>query len=230
MQLKIINNNIMDKKTYIDRDTILLGSFSTRAGNNGCIYFNKYFDENKINAIYKSFSIQNIENAIRAIKTLDIKGFAISMPFKTQVIKYLDEITPQVKEINACNTVINNNGRLKGYNTDWLAIKEYMNNYKKCTFMYILGDGGYSKAMQYVCKILKIEYEIITRNNWNTIMNIRNSYIFNCTPVENIEENINKDNIFIDCIVTTESGKKLSELQANYQLEIYMREIFGIYL
>lgn len=201
----------------INKDTSLYCSFAKYAGNKGCIFHNHGFNVYKINAIYKSFSVEKIKEAMQAMKILDIKGAGITMPFKIEVLEYLDIITDPVKEIGACNTVINNNGILIGYNTDYLAVKDYLNNLniKELT---ILGNGGYSKAVQYVCKLLGINTNIITRDNWNNIKNINNTTIFNCTPVDNI----NCPNCrFIDCIVTTETGRKLAALQARYQFKLY---------
>jgi len=205
-------------KVNINKDTLLFGSFSKCAGNVGCKLFNICFDYHDINAIYKSFSISDLQNAVLSAKTLNFKGFAVSMPFKTEIIKYLDDCDEAVKCIDACNTVINNNGKLCGYNTDYLAAKQYLEDLN-CKILYILGNGGYSKAVQYACKILNIKYEIITRKNWDKINTLSNHVIYNCTPVNDIV--INKTNIFIDCINTTKTGKKLAMIQASYQYKLY---------
>ena len=96
----------------INKDTKIYGSFSNNPGNNGCSFFNKKFKENNINAIYKSFYSDDIKKSVDAVKTLDIKGFAVSMPFKVEIIKYLDKKDKTVDIIGACNTVINNKGKL----------------------------------------------------------------------------------------------------------------------
>ena len=72
--------------------------------------------------------------------------------------------------------------------------------------LYILGNGGYSKAVQTASKDLGYNPNIITRSDWNQIKEIKDSIIFNCTPLENIE--VDKSNDFIDCIVSTPSGKR----------------------
>ena len=64
----------------IDKDTKIYCSFSQNPGNNGCNFFNSEFEKRKINAIYKSFYSDNISESIKAVKHLDIKGFALSMP------------------------------------------------------------------------------------------------------------------------------------------------------
>ncbi len=204
----------------INKDTLIFGSFSSNPGNNGCIYFNGKFEADNINAIYKSWKITSIENALKAMKTLDIKGVGISMPFKESVISYIDEMDDNVKTIGVCNTIINKNNRLIGYNTDYYAINKYLLE-KQYKHIYILGNGGYSKTIQYTCKRLNISYEIITRKNWFEINRIKDGIIFNATPLENIYNNINSSNIYIDCIPTTETGKILAKYQAEQQYNIY---------
>lgn len=203
----------------INKDTDIYCSFSSNPGNNGCTYFNNAFKEKNINAIYKSFYSDNIVDSIRAVKSLGIRGFAVSMPFKIEILKWLDDIDSNASSIGAVNTIINNDGLLFGYNTDYLAAKEVL---KECLDidLYILGDGGYSLAVQKASKDLGYTPNIITRNNWDNIKDIRNSIIFNCTPVENIK--VHNTNEFIDCIISTKTGKRLSLIQASNQLKLYL--------
>tara|TARA_R110002020_G_scaffold203846_1_gene407644 strand:+ start:38 stop:679 length:642 start_codon:yes stop_codon:yes gene_type:complete len=202
----------------INKDTEIYCSFAEEAGNVGCKLFNSSFNYYGMDKIYKSFSVNNIEDAVKSVRTLNIKGFAVTMPFKVEVIDYLDELDSGVQSIGAVNTVINDNGYLIGYNTDYLAAKKVLD---EClgVDLYILGTGGYSKAVRQAAKELGYETNIISRNNWNNIKDIKDSIIFNCTPVENIE--VDKSNDFIDCIVSTPSGKKLSWLQASHQFKLY---------
>ena len=203
---------------WINKDTEIYCSFAKTAGNTGCQMMNSAFYYYGLNKIYKSFSIDNIEQAVNSVRTLNIKGFAITMPYKIQVLDYVDEMTDDVKDIGAANTVINNDGILKAYNTDYLAAKEVLID---CVgkHLYILGDGGYAKAVQSAARSLNINYTIVRRDSWSIIETIKDSFIYNCTPVENI--NVNESNTFIDCIVTTETGKKLATIQASHQFKLY---------
>ena len=90
-----------------------------------------------------------------------------------------------------------------------------------------MGNGGYALAVKAAALKLNLEPIIITRNNWSDINLINNSIIFNCTPVENI--NYLKNNIFIDCLVTTKTGHTLSMIQASYQYKLYTGLKFPIY-
>jgi shikimate 5-dehydrogenase len=112
----------------INKDTKIFGSFSLNAGNNGNIFFNNNFQNYNIDAIYKSFSIENIENAVKAARCLNFCGFAVSMPFKKEVINFVDDVSDEVKEIGACNTIVNNNGKLIAYNTDYIGVRQIIKN------------------------------------------------------------------------------------------------------
>ena len=200
----------------INKDTKIFGSFSANPGNNGCKFFNKKFNSNGINAIYKSFYSENIEKSIQAAIVLGISGFAVSMPFKEQIIVLLNEIDCATKEIGACNTVIIKDNQLKGYNTDWLGVYKYLLK-NKIKSLSIYGNGGFSKAVQYACKKLHIDFEIITRKNWQQTPKYEN--VFNATPVEIKHKNL------IDARPHTTTGMIIAEFQANEQYKIYMNEL-----
>ena len=114
----------------INKDTKIFCSFSKTPGNNGCFFFNKKFKENSLNAIYKSFFSDDIVKSIEAVKVLKISGFAVSMPYKKEILKYVDEVDEVVKKIGSCNTVINSKGYLKAFNTDWIESKKFFYNLK----------------------------------------------------------------------------------------------------
>jgi len=208
----------------INKDTRIFCSFSKKAGNVGCLFFNNEFIKRDINAIYKSFSVESIKDAIVAAKCLQFSGFAVSMPYKIEVLSYLDDYDTIVKKTGSCNTVIMKGSRLYGYNTDYLSIKHFLEVYSiQIPFLYILGDGGYSKTLQTCCVDMNIPFKVIRRENWNEIESIDNSVIFNCTPLENIS--ISNTNNFIDCIVTSETGAILARRQAELQLELYIKSM-----
>ena len=210
----------------INKDTKLYGSFSNNPGNNGCIFFNNAFAEHNINAIYKSFYSTDAEKLIISVKHLNFSGFALSMPLKINIMKYLDNVDSAALEIGAVNTVISNNGILTGYNTDWIGVKKFFELViPSDNHITILGNGGFSKAVQYACEKLNKTYDIITRENWNKIPEL-NGVIFNATP-ENIEtkvRQINSDDTFretIDGRPFSETGKIIAEYQAKEQFLLY---------
>ncbi len=205
---------------WVNKDTEIYCSFAETSGNTGCQMMNSAFYYYGLNKIYKSFSVSNIEDAVKSVRTLNIKGFAITMPYKVEVLKYVDECEVNVNEVGCANTVINDNNRLKAYNTDVYSATTVLNRYNNQKTLYIVGDGGYSKSVEWVGKINRFETEYINRENWNEIYDIRDSVVYNCTPVD-ITNMIHKSNDFINCLVETEIGKELATLQASRQFKLY---------
>jgi len=211
---------------WVNKDTEIYCSFAKTAGNTGCQMMNTAFYYYGLNKIYKSFSVKSIEEAVNAVKTLDIKGFAITMPYKIDVLNYVDDMSDDVKEIGAANTVLNfNNGFLHAYNTDAYAATMLLDEYDNRKKLYIIGNGGYSKAVKWGA--FRFETEIITRSNWNEIYDIRDSVVYNCTPVD-ITNMVHDSNDFINCLVESKTGKQLARLQASKQFEMYTRKEFPL--
>ena len=205
---------------YINKDTEIYCSFAEKAGNTGCQMMNTSFYYYGLNKIYKSFSVSNIEDAVYSVRTLGIKGFAITMPYKVEVLKYVDEWEANVGEVGCANTVINDNNNLKAYNTDVYAAITVLKDYNNQKKLYIVGDGGYSKSVKWAGKTNRFETEYINRENWNELHDIRDSVVYNCTPVD-ITNMVDKSNEFIDCLVESKTGRELARLQASKQFKLY---------
>ena len=201
----------------IDKDTKIFCSFSINPGNNGCVFFNEKFKQNNINAIYKSFFSDNIKKSIEAVKTLGISGFAVSMPFKIEILNYVDQVDEIAKTIGSCNTVINKGGKLIAYNTDWIGIKNYLLQTKIPSSVLLAGNGGFSRAAQFTFDKMKIPFDIITRKNWSDLQNSDRT-IFNATPIK-----IDNKNNLIDARPTEYEGKIIARLQAEEQFKLYTK-------
>lgn len=200
----------------INKETKIYGSFSDNPGNNGCIFFNSKFQEYNIDAIYKSFYSTDIDLTIKSVKHLKFSGFALSMPLKISVMDYLDEYDESVIRIGACNTVVNVDGILHGYNTDWVGVYNYFNG-KGLDHVNIIGFGGFGKAISYAFSKLGISFSIVTRENLGDIDDVSNQYFINATPA-NIKSEKNK---IIDARPFTEEGKIIANLQAKEQFRLY---------
>lgn len=130
-------------------------------------YFSKKFIKYNIqNCSYRNFDLENINELNRVLQDPNIKGLNITIPYKEQVVKYLDKIDNNAKLIGAINTIkVNNDNSITGYNTDYIgfikSIEPYLNsNYKKAL---ILGTGGASKAIAFGLKKLNIESKKVSR-------------------------------------------------------------------
>jgi len=201
----------------IDKDTKIFCSFSINPGNNGCVFFNEKFKQNNVNALYKSFFSDNIKKSIEAVKTLGISGFAVSMPFKIEILNYVDQVDEIAQTIGSCNTVINKGGKLIAYNTDWIGIKNYLLQTKIPSSVLLAGNGGFSRAAQFTFDKMKIPFDIITRKNWSDLQNSDRT-IFNATPIK-----IDNKNNLIDARPTEYEGKIIARLQAEEQFKLYTK-------
>ena len=89
------------------------------------------------------------EEVAAFMKDADFKGINVTIPYKQEVMKYLDEISPAAEKIGAVNTVVNRGGRLVGYNTDFHGLSALIKHAKveiKDKKVLILGSGGTSKT------------------------------------------------------------------------------------
>jgi shikimate dehydrogenase len=96
----------------------------------------------------------------------DLCGFNVTIPYKEQIIPFLDDLDSPAKTIGAVNTVVVKNGRLIGYNTDFEGFKSSLLPFlpKRPIKALILGTGGASKAVAYALRTLNIPYLFISRN------------------------------------------------------------------
>ena len=105
----------------------------------------------------------------------DFDGLNVTIPYKQKVMKYLDEIDETAAKIGAVNTIVNHNGVLKGYNTDYLGFMEMLKRNhidvqgKKTA---VLGSGGASRAVAAALAILGADFDIVSRKaeRENTIL------------------------------------------------------------
>lgn len=137
-------------------------------------FFTKKFEMENIDAEYLNFEINDIQQIREIIRdNPHLKGLNVTIPYKEQVIPFLDELSPEVKKIGAVNVikiVRKPNDRydyhLKGYNTDYLGFKKSIeplikpNIHKKAL---ILGTGGASKAVVQALDDLGINWKYVSR-------------------------------------------------------------------
>jgi shikimate dehydrogenase len=132
-------------------------------------YFSeKFLVENITDCQYQNFELKELDKEIPRLKNLsNLYGLNVTIPYKTQIISYLDELTEESREMNACNCIKISNGKWIGYNTDVTGFKKsflpHLKSYHKKAL--ILGTGGASKAVAFVLKKLGIKFLMVTRHN-----------------------------------------------------------------
>ncbi len=133
-------------------------------------YFTKKFSDLNLDYSYQNIELENISDIIPFVKeNKNLKGFNVTVPYKEEIIPFLDEIDVTAKEVGAVNTVkIYEDGRLKGFNTDVIGFEKLLEKTTrpqdhKTTSALVLGSGGASKAVQYVLNKKSIPYKIVSR-------------------------------------------------------------------
>ncbi|MBC2582011.1 shikimate dehydrogenase [Clostridium sp. DJ247] len=163
---------------------------------------NKFFRKTNSEGSYNLFEIkrENLKQAVEGLKALGAKGVNVTIPYKIDIIQYLDKLSPEAEKIGAINTIAFNNGTVTGYNTDYYGFgaslrKANVNIENKNAVL--LGTGGVSKAVvQYLIdnKINDIiyvsrnpesvedikEFKIISYDDMEGLGN--SDIIINCTP------------------------------------------------
>jgi shikimate dehydrogenase len=136
-------------ESSINRDTQLCMSLSGRPGNFGTRFHNYLYQELGLNFVYKAFTTGNLAGAITGIRALGIRGCAVSMPFKEDCIEYLDGLEPSAEGIMSVNTIVNTEGKLRGYNTDYTAVFSLLKSraISKGLDFALRGSGGMAKAV-----------------------------------------------------------------------------------
>ncbi|WP_435415643.1 shikimate dehydrogenase family protein [Polaribacter aestuariivivens] len=146
---------------------------------------------------YVNFDIPTIKKfPSEVIETPHLSGINVTIPYKQEVIPYLDKLDKTAKKIGAVNTIkLTKRGNLKGYNTDVIGFEKSISPFlkKHHKFALILGTGGASKAIAYALKQNKINYKFVSRNPSgkkqisyeNLSEEAINKYtvIINCTPL-----------------------------------------------
>ena len=133
----------------INRDTQLCMSLSGRPGNFGTRFQNFLYQALDLNYVYKAFTTKDLPAAIGGIRALGIRGCAVSMPFKEACIPLVDAIDDSAQAIASINTIVNDDGHLRAYNTDYIAIRKLIEQHALSTDMRVAlrGSGGMAKAV-----------------------------------------------------------------------------------
>ncbi|HEY6900621.1 MAG TPA: shikimate dehydrogenase, partial [Puia sp.] len=136
----------------------LTHSFSQR-------YFTEKFKQEGItDCSYSNFSLPDIGELTEILADGSLCGLNVTIPYKEKVIAFLDERSPVVEEIGACNCIRITGGRKAGYNTDVVGfeqslVKKLGGHHREAL---VLGTGGAAKAVEYVLRKLGIGYRLVT--------------------------------------------------------------------
>ena len=133
----------------LNKDMSVCISLAGRPSNLGTRFHNFLYDELGLNFIYKAFTTDDVEGAVRGIRALGIRGCSVSMPFKEAVIPLVDVVEESAAAIESVNTIVNDNGVLTASNTDYEAIAELIASHglDPAARVLVRGSGGMAKAV-----------------------------------------------------------------------------------
>ena len=220
-------------------------------GRNISYSFSKKYFEQKfqklllINHSYEIFDTENLDQIKKLFDTENLRGLNVTIPYKEQIIPFIDELSEEAQEIGAINCISIENGKTKGYNTDAFGFEKtlllHQKEFQKTAI--ILGNGGAAKAVQFVLKKNNIPYITVSRTTEVNYENLtedlvkENLIIIQCTPVgtfPNVEdcvafpfEAITEKHLIIDLIYNPEYSKfikKAAEKGAKTANGLYMLE------
>ena len=155
-------------------------------------YFTEKFQKLGLyNHHYEVFDVETIDVVNEILKKEYLKGFNVTIPYKEKIIPFLEELSPEVREIGAVNVVKIENGKAKGYNTDTFGFEQTLLLHKKehQKKALILGNGGASKAVKFVLEKHNIPYLVVARSlelNFETLTEklvSEHQIVIQCTPV-----------------------------------------------
>jgi len=201
-------------------------------------FFADLFQKQGIDADYAPYELQEISDFPQLMKDPIFGGLNVTIPYKTAIIPYLDELDPIAAEIKAVNVIAFENGKTKGYNTDVFgfqqSIKPFLTYHHERALIF--GTGGASKAVAYVFKSLGIDVIFVSQSKSNesnhfTYEDVNEhminacKVIVNCTPLgmyPNVDvapempyEALSEEHLLIDLIYNPEETLFMKQGRAN---------------
>jgi len=129
-------------------------------------YFNEKFKDENLPCTYENFDLTELPDLKTFIESKsNLVGLNVTIPYKMEIIEKLDSVDSEARMIGAVNVIQIRNGRLKGFNTDYIAFMQSVSPLidPSVTKALILGLGGASKAVKHALKKWNIEYSVVSR-------------------------------------------------------------------
>ncbi|MDP2795962.1 MAG: shikimate dehydrogenase [Methanoregula sp.] len=161
--------------------------------------FNGLFEHFGLNYHYTWFEDPELDEIMRVARGIDAKGLSVTIPFKQDVMEYVDELDEHAaRQIGAVNTVVFACGTAIGYNTDWLGVRKPLVHLKGAKAV-LLGAGGVAAAAAYALVDLDMDVTILNRTpataktlagrfgcksaDWDAFDGIKPDLVVNATPL-----------------------------------------------
>lgn len=165
-------------------------------------YFEEKFEKEGLrDCTFRLFEIEHIEKLPTLLEQHpDLCGFTVTIPYKRDVIAYLDHIDPVAEQIGAVNVVrvqrTSTGTRLQGFNSDTLGFQQSLEGIALPHKALVLGTGGAAAAILHALREMHIEYQVVSRTAKEGVITYSDideqlvheyPFIINCTPVGTLE-------------------------------------------
>lgn len=214
----------------LNKDMQVCISLAARPSNLGTRFHNFLYDELGLNFMYKAFSTNDLEGAVRGMRALGFRGCSVSMPFKEAIIPMVDVMAPSALAIESVNTVVNDNGVLTASNTDFEAVLQLLRERRVATDQTVLvrGSGGMAKAVVAAFKAAGFDKLTLVARNREAGSALASKYGF----AHQIDEELAASGATFDVIVNVTpvgmAGENQSELSFDESLISEATTVFDV--
>lgn len=150
----------------LSASTQLCMSLAARPGTFGTRFHNHLYRLLDLDFVYKAFTTTDLPAAVAGIRALGIRGCGVSMPFKEACVALVDQLDPSAA-IGSVNTVVNTDGVLRAYNTDYLAVRQLADTHGLRPDMSVAlrGSGGMARAVAFALRDAGLTRGVIVARN-----------------------------------------------------------------
>ncbi|MDR3256656.1 MAG: shikimate dehydrogenase [Endomicrobium sp.] len=174
---------------------------------------NKWFEKENLNCVYLAFEPKsnNLKKTIKSLKLLRFEGLNITIPYKIEVMKYVDFTDKAAKKIGSINTIVVKNNKLYGYNTDYLGFSQDLTAKKinlKSKNVLVIGAGGGARAIIYALKNSNAKDVYIANRTLKNAQQLAKVFKVKIVDIGKVEELLPEIDLFIN---TSACGMKKTD-------------------
>lgn len=152
------------------------------------VIHNALFAQHGIDALYTSFPTDDLEETFSFITRNNISGFSVTTPFKRRILEKIDELDSLAESLQSVNTVVSENGRCKGYNTDATGLQAGYSFLRGASSVAILGSGGVVPAIIHACQALGVQGICVFARNAKEREELANRFSVRCAALSALEQ------------------------------------------
>ncbi len=166
------------------------------------IFQNAAFKFHEINSVYYAIDINPIDFdvTVAGLKKMDVLGINITLPYKKDIIKFVDQLSPEAEIIDSVNTIEIKNDKWIGHNTDWYGVYKTLeeNNLKMDQNVLIIGAGGATNGVIFGLKKYGIKKITITNRTFSKVEKLKEQFSVKLLDFNNYRKNINDYSMIIN--------------------------------